>query len=733
MRLLIVSNRLPVTVEEKNGNLTYTDSSGGVATGLLTFLKHLEAMPFGFSEYIWIGWPGNAFEERARKGIKRTLLSNHHCYPVFLSGDEMENFYQGFCNDTIWPLFHYFPAYTEYNEDYWKYYRKVNTIFLNALQEIMKPDDVVWIHDYHLMLLPDMLRKKNPDTTIGFFLHIPFPSYELYRLLPSTWRREILDGLLGADLIGFHTLDYTQYFLRSVIRALSHEMDIGRIMLDHRLVKVDTFPMGIDYTKFHNALNDSETRRIIEGYKKMLWDSRIILSMDRLDYTKGILNRLQGYEMFLERNPDWHGRVVLICIVVPSRTGVEQYQQMKRQIDEIIGKINGRFGTISWTPILYQFKNNSFKTIAALYNMSDVALVTPLRDGMNLIAKEYIATRTELTGVLILSEMAGAAKEMGEAIVINPFYVEEIADAMKEALQMPKLEQIKRNQAMQMRLERYNIMKWAQDFISTMLNFKSEQKKISLKLLSPPMMKQIGNSYKNSKKRIIFLDYDGTLVPFANIPHKAEPDEELIRLLIRLSNIDENDIIIISGRDKMTLQNWFGTINVSLIAEHGAWLRKTNEEWKMIKKLTNDWKPSILPILEMYTDRLTGSFIEHKEFSLVWHYRNADPDLSSERVRELIDNLMDYTAQRDLQITEGHKVVEIKNSGINKGVAAQYFISSSEADFIMAIGDDRTDEDLFKVLPEGAYSIKVGLTKSYARFNMESYSDVRKFLEKMIR
>lgn len=731
MRLIIVSNRLPVTAEKKNGGLTFTESPGGLATGLLTFLSHLENTNFGFSDYIWLGWPGSSIEEKNRKNVKKVLLEKHHCYPVFLTDKEMDNFYEGFCNDTIWPLFHYFPSYTVYNEEYWSYYRKANVSFVDALMEIIKPDDVVWIHDYHLMLLPGLVRKKLQNVPIGFFLHIPFPSFETFRLLPNAWRREILEGLLAGDLIGFHTYDYTQYFMQCAKRILSYEQYIGKLHVNNRIVKVDTFPMGIDFNKFHLSMGDSETRKIAEGYRKLLGDSKVILSMDRLDYTKGIQKRLEGYDMFLKNNPEWHGRVVLISIVVPSRMGVDQYQQMKRQIDETIGRINGTFGNVNWTPILYQFKNLSFNSIAALYNLSDIALVTPLRDGMNLVAKEYMASRVEKTGVLILSEMAGAAKELGEAIIINPFYVEEIANAMKVALEMPKLEQISRNQSMQTRLERYHVVRWAEDFIGTLISFRNEKKKMSHKVLAPNFMKQLVNEFNSARKKLLFLDYDGTLVPFADTPEGAEPDEELIKLLVKLSNIRDTEVVIISGREKSSLQSWFGNLNVNMIAEHGAWIRVRNGEWKMIKQLTSHWKPDILPVLEAYTDRLSGSFVEHKDFSLAWHFRNADPELSDLRVRELVDNLQDMSAHRDLQIVEGNKVVEIKNSGISKGIAAQYLIPRTGADFILAVGDDRSDEDLFKILPEGAYSIKVGLTKSYARFNANDYGDVRKLLEQM--
>lgn len=364
-----------------------------------------------------------------REQLKSALISEFKAYPVFLSEMAMEKFYHGFCNKTIWPLFHYFPSYAVYDVDYWTNYKQVNEEFCKEILKILKPGDVVWVHDYHLMLLPKMLRDKAPDTAIGFFLHIPFPSYEVFRLLPSRWRKAILEGMLGADLIGFHTHDYTQYFARCVTRITGYEHNMNRINMGDHIAKADTFPMGIDFDKFHNAADSPEVVDKIDEIRSILPGCKIVLSIDRLDYTKGIVNRLRGYEAFLERSQDWHGKVTLIAVVVPSRVKVEHYQQMKKQIDELVGKINGRFGSVNWTPILYSYRYIPFEELIALYKTSDIALVTPLRDGMNLIAKEYIAAKTDGRGVLILSEMAGASKAMGEDVIINPSNIEEIADA----------------------------------------------------------------------------------------------------------------------------------------------------------------------------------------------------------------------------------------------------------------------------------------------------------------
>ena len=718
---------------KEGGNLTFQKSAGGLVSGLSAYLSSLKDSSFTTSEYIWIGWPGITVEDKDKEKLELKALTDFHAYPVFLSEEVMENFYHGFCNKTIWPLFHYFPSFATYDEAYWNHYKHVNETFCNTVMEIIKPDDVVWIHDYHLMLLPKLLREKMPDVPIGFFLHIPFPAFEIFQLLPGKWRSEILGGLLGADLIGFHTFDYTQCFLRCVLRILGYEHNMGQILADDHLAKVDTFPMGIDFGRFYSAVSSPEVQTEKDTLKKNLADFKVILSVDRLDYTKGIINRLQGYEIFLEKNQQWHRKVILVLIVVPSRIGVESYQQMKNKLDELVGKINGRFGSVDWTPILYQYRFLPFYPLVALYSISDVALITPLRDGMNLIAKEYIASRIGKTGVLILSEMAGASKELGEAIIINPNNREEISEALKMALEMPQEEQVKRNLIMQDRLERYNVVRWADDFINSLLSVKEKQKSFNARLLPYYMRERLINDFKKAERRLILLDYDGTLVPFAKHPKIAKPTEDLLKILKHLSEGSGTEVVLISGRDKNTLQDWFGMLNIKLVAEHGIWIKEKNANWFLIKPLKNDWKPQIIPILKTYVDRLPGSFVEEKDFSIAWHYRGADPELGFMRAKELMDDLINFTANIDVQILQGSKVIEIKGGGVNKGTAAMYFISKESFDFILAIGDDMTDEDLFRALPQTAYSIKVEIAPSYARFNLRNYAEVWKLIEGIIK
>lgn len=726
-----MSNRLPITVVEKDGELSLQASAGGLVSGLSAYLDSLKDSSFTQSEYLWVGWPGTEIDDARKEELRSKALAELHCYPVFLTEEVMEKFYQGFCNSTIWPLFHYFPSFVTYNQDHWLHYERTNQIFCDAVMDVVKPGDVVWVHDYHLMLLPKLLRERLPDIPIGFFLHIPFPSSEIFRLLPWKWRNEILEGLLGADLIGFHTYDYTQYFLRCVLRLLGYEHYMGQITTNERTVKAASFPMGIDVRRFAEAVNNPEVQEEKAKLREAFGDAKVVLSIDRLDYTKGIINRLQAYEVFLEDNPQWHGKVVLVVVVVPSRIDVERYEQMKKQIEEAVGRINGRFSGMAWTPILYQYRFLPFHPLVALYSMSDVALITPLRDGMNLIAKEFIATRTDQTGVLILSETAGAANELGEAIIINPNHREEIASALITALEMPEEEQKRRNQAMQTRLKSYDVVRWANHFVDELLATKDSQRKVQAKLLEPAMREQLYMDFGKAQRRLVLLDYDGTLVPFAEHYLMATPNEELLQIIEQLARRARTEVVLISGRTKDTLQSWFDTLHIGMVAEHGIWMKEKGDDWRLARAFASDWKLQLLPILESYTARVPGSLVEEKEFSLTWHYRRADPESGPLRAKELVDDLVHFTANIDIHVLQGNKVVEVRSTGVNKGTAGLHWLSKNEYDFVMAVGDDWTDEDLFKVLPETAYSIRVGMTSSHARFNLYSYVQVVQLLRQL--
>jgi trehalose 6-phosphate synthase/phosphatase len=715
-RLLIVSNRLPVSVSKENGQVQIQRSVGGLATGISSVYKSQDSL--------WIGWPGHGVQRllREEKEQVRDLLANEMCHPVYLSSHELKQYYSGFCNNTIWPLFHYFSLYTKYDQNYWSTYRKVNEKFCNAVLEIAKPDDVFWIHDYHLMLLPKMIRERLPEAKIGYFLHIPFPSYEVFRLLP--WRAEVLSGLLGADLVGFHTYDYARHFLSSVRRILGYEHTLSEVQTGMRLVKVDQFPMGIDYERFFSSASSDAVKKEVARIRRRVGTQKIILSSDRLDYTKGIPLRLEAFDAFLGKKPKYRGKVSLLLVAVPSRSNVSQYQMLKKQIDELVGRINGKYATTSWMPVQYFCHFLPFEMLVAMYSVADVGLVTPLRDGMNLMAKEFLASKVNATGALVLSEMAGAAQELGEAFIVNPNNQEELTDAIEKALTLPEEEQQKLNRTMQKRLRRYNINRWAQDFLNRLDKAWAAQQRNMLQVMTPAIKKELTEKCAGSRSRLILLDYDGTLVPFASTPEKAGPTPEVLLLLRKITADPSNEVVIISGRDRHTLIDWFGSLEVGLIAGHGAWIRDRSGEINIPEPLSSEWKKEILPLLELYMDRTPGSLVEEKPHSLVWHYRKAEPLLGSLRSNELKDDLVYLTSNLGLAVVEGKKVVEIKNAAINKGRAAQHWLSKRGWDFVLAVGDDKTDEDLFEVLPSTAYSIKVGVGPSKARFNLFSQREV---------
>lgn len=734
-RIVIVSNLLPykVNISSQDG-IQIESRIGGFASGLAKF----------YSEHnsVWLGTTGLADKilTNSQKEEIAKKLATKNCFPLYLKKKEIEKFLEGYSNSTIWPLFHYFQEIATFNNDDWKAYVKVNQKYATKLAEIIQPDDKIWIHDYHLMLLPKMLREKFPNLSIGYFQHIPFPSYEIFRMLPH--RIELLEGLLGADLIGFHTYDYERHFLSSVRRLLGLETYFNQIRYDKRVLKVENFPMGIDYEKYNTRALELQNKtppelvsfkEKIEKHIRVNPENKIILSIDWLDYSKGLINRVLSFKTFLKNHPDKRGKVSFLLFVTPPSESISEYKKIKSQLDEQVGKINSEYGRIDWTPIHYFYAELNFDEMIQVYLSSDVAMITPTRDGMNLIAKEYIACRPMKKGVLILSEMAGASKELGEAIIVNPNSRTEVSDALYKALSISEAEINEMNTALQNRLSNYTEYKWAKDFMAGLESVKKLQEFNLTRKLKPTLSSTIKKEYDESEKRIIFLDYDGTLQGFFKNPQDAKPDEEIYKIVDKLSSDIKNQIIIISGRDKETLTNWFsGRNNLNFIAEHGVWSRVAGEDWKMADTIDKEWMKIIRPTLEFYVDRTPRSFIETKNYSLVWHYRKADPDLGLQRSLELKDELQSLVTNLNLEIMDGDNVIEIKNAGVNKGHAALSRMGEEKFDFVLAIGDDWTDEFTFDAMPENAYTIKVGNKPTRANYYVENYLNVREFLSSFI-
>lgn len=729
-KTIIVSNRLPLQVRIENDQIEVTPSVGGLATGLKSVHKE--------GNGLWVGWSGITEEELTPELENKIskAVTKAQCVSVNLTQRDLDHYYYGFSNRTLWPLFHYFIEYTEYNPESWEVYKSVNQKFADKVLEQVEEGDNIWIQDYQLLLVPGMVKAKRPDISIGFFNHIPFPSYEIFRTFPK--RKELLEGMLGADLIGFHTYDYERHFLSSVKRILSLDVSFNKITYQNRIIKVDSFPMGIDYEKFENAALDhdkmaegekSEIQKRLDQHLQNEEGIKMILSIDRMDYTKGIPNRIKAFEYFLRKYPQFQEKIRLIMLAVPSRSQVPQYQRLKQETDELVGRINGEYSTVSWTPIWYFYRALPFENLIDLYTSSDVALITPVRDGMNLVAKEYVATRTRKDGVLVLSEMAGASIEMNEALLINPFNFEEIADSIKQALEMPKAEQKKRMQALQNRVSRYSVKKWANEFMNSLDQVHKVYNVIEAEKVDENVKALFRNQLRSNEKKIMFLDYDGTLVNFTNNPQDAKPDKELFSILEKLYAIADLKLVLISGRDKKTLNKWFGHTPYTLVSDHGVSMRIENEEWKTTERLKTDWMDDILPVLETFVDRTPGTLVEKKKYSLAWHYRNTDIELAEKRLVEIKTVLTSFISNTDLTLLEGNKVIEIKSSKVNKGRACSSLLNQFPSEHVFAFGDDWTDEFMFEELPERSETVKIGVQKTKARYYVKTVEEVRAFLK----
>lgn len=730
-RLLIISNRLPVQFAQKDGVFQLQQSAGGLVSSMKSYLQKQEKIP-GAPLPLWIGTLDITEKKYNKLKLSEQLVNEEFgLCPVFLPATMQDKFYNGFCNDTIWPLFHYFPSYARFRDDYYEQYVQANQRFCEKIVAVYEPGDTIWVHDYHLMLLPAMLRRALPDATIGFFLHIPFPSFEVFRMLPNAWRKEILEGLLGADLVGFHTNSYAQYFLSSVKQLLGYEVPLRSVITPERSVAVDVFPVGIDFEKFHGVMNVPEIFAERNRIRKRLGEARLVISVDRLDYTKGIVNRLEGFELFLSEHPDYCSRVSFLMIIVPSRDIISKYRELKETIEGLVGRINGKFGALDWTPVIYQYRSVDFNELAGMYAAADVALITPVRDGMNLVAKEFVASRADKRGVLVLGETAGAAAELGEALLINPTDRREVSNALLQALVMPVQEQMNRNDFMQRRLRNYDVVRWATEFLDQLGVAHAHQEDMKVKLLAPSMENVMLTHYRHAKKRLLLLDYDGTLAPIVRYPHLAFPGEELLHLLKTLSEDERNTLVVISGRPREVLDEWLGGLQISLVAEHGAFQKRAGEEWQEALTAFSAWKENVQQLMSICTARCPGSFIEEKRFSLAWHYRNADPELGFLRSRELHNDLNELATHLGFQVTEGKKVIEARPRGIDKGTAAMQWLAEGPFDFSLAAGDDRTDEDLFRAMPPDTYSIRIGLVQSLARFNVAHQKDVLQLLERL--
>ena len=725
-RLIVVSNRLPLTLRKGNGGWVTEASSGGLATAMNPLLRG--------SSGIWIGWAGDSSEtdSKERRALLEGWARTERCFAVELPAAVAKGSYEGYANQTLWPILHSFPSQLRFDATGWEAYSQANRIFCEAVTEHYQPGDLVWVHDYHLMLLPQMLRVELPDAAIGFFLHIPFPSGEIFPILPR--REELLQGLLGADLLVFQTHGHLQQFRSALLRVLGIESRVTEVAMGGRSVRLEALPIGIAPREYINLLEEDEaTAQHYHEWVARYQGRRVLLAVDRLDYTKGVPERLRAYAKLLRSSPELREKVVLIQIAVPTREGIDTYQDLRTTVNQLVGEINGKLGTPDWTPLVYINRAVERKELVALYKLADVCWVGSLRDGMNLVAKEYVACKGDGNGVLLLSEFAGAAAEMGEALLINPFDEDRTADAVRRALALDEQEKRERMRALHARVLRNDVFRWGDRFMKTLTEAVAARGRYLD--TQPKRLKgfQIQEAYLRARRRLLILDYDGTLVPFADSPHRAIPPPVLLQLLEALAQDPANMLVVMSGRRAQDLDRWFGAIEgMWLVAEHGAVLRPSrSSSWEPLRaQVSTDWKTTVTPILEHFVDRTPGSFIEEKEYALVWHYRRAEPEFGEWLANELVSMLEAMLAETELRALRGHKIVEVRPVWANKGAVFERLVAAQpNPDFLFAVGDDRTDEDLFeRIGGDGVWTLHVGSGATRAAYVTPDFESVRGLL-----
>jgi trehalose 6-phosphate synthase/phosphatase len=696
---------LPVRFTLADDGFDVEPSAGGLAAALRAVR----------GDALWIGWPGTVVPEQVQPSATKRLAKDN-LVPIFLSADEEEDFYGRVCNDTLWPLLHYFGDRLRLTPEAWQRYVHVNERFADAILEHSGSDSRVWVHDFHLMLVPAMLRRRAPGLSVGFFLHTPFPSSEVYRLLPA--REEVLRGLLGSDYVSFQVGDYARHFRSSCLRILGVDSEPDAIELGGRRIGIGVDPIGIDTVGFRETLADPETARLLEQLDEQYAGRKLLLGVERLDYTKGIQQKLLAFERLLEQDPLRARTTTMLQVLVPSRLESPEYQQQRNDIELLIARINGRFGQPGITPVEYLHRNVSKPALVALYRRADVMMVTPLRDGMNLVAHEFVLCQSEpglpsrWRGSLLLSELAGSAQVLPGALLVNPWNVDGVVERLGTALELDLPERRRRLETMAKRVEALDCRKWADGFLTRLGRYSHR-----VGGRKPPpdvdgaVREKLLRRFARARARSILLDYDGTLRELEPHPDLAIPTREIRALLRELAALPGTDVHIVSGRRRRQLEQWFGQLPIYLCAEHGYLARAPGEEWRTLVELDLSWMRPIERLLRRVAADVPGAHVERKSCSVAWHYREAEPEYGSWRARELLNDLGQHLAGAPAEVLQGHRVIEVRARGVDKGVYVRDVFPDGKkqpGQFVMGLGDDQTDHDLLDALPRGSIAGHVG-------------------------
>uniref|UniRef100_A0AAV1V7E4 Trehalose-phosphatase n=1 Tax=Peronospora matthiolae TaxID=2874970 RepID=A0AAV1V7E4_9STRA len=779
----------------------YEDS----ATGLKSAIDYL-----GQGNAVhWVSWPGVAVDESSQDGVRRRLADSQ-CHPVFLSHETIDLYYNQFCNVVLWPLFHSLPQRSDSRllenfGDKYDAYCSANQKFLEVVSEIYKDGDMVLVCDYQLMALPGLLRRRFPEVTCGFYFHCPFPSSEFFQMLPV--RKVLLNGVLGADLVVFNHFDYVRHFRNVCTRMLGLESSPSRVEYNGRLISLGICPMGIDPTKY--ALTP-QVEAQVEMLKQQQDGLKILVGVHKLDFCKGIPEMLEAMDYLLQHYPEYRGKVVLYAVVRDAgRTASLQYRMLSRQISELVGRVNGRFGTAEYCPVRYLKQSIDHDQLVALYNCADVAIVSSIKEGINLQAMEFIAAQKKsCRGVLVYSEFAGCASSFQGALLVNPMHIEQVAASVDTALRMSTTTKRIRHHQLSRYVFTYTSTLWAQRIMSALNEAAATAQEYNR--LDKLDTAQLLGYYERGQRRLFLLDYDGTLVNYQSMEELAEPSPALLSCLEELTADPRNTVYIICGRNKNRLQEWFGPLpRVGLAAEHGYWFRPAAKHpstldvdgsggiltssstvlastgsvesphgaesapvvlaaedellvkssssttgangnegavfesapWQcMFSDVELGWRDEVESILEHFTERTPGSLLDVKDCCYTWHFRDADPTFGLKQAKDMqlhFDQML-----RDLPVgvvmCQIKKYVMIRPWRVNKGRAVsrilEYesetpYFTALDFDFILALGDERTDEDMFDVVQgSNCYTCTVGMKVSRAQYYLDDPDEVLRVL-----
>ena len=724
-RCLLLSNRLPLAYDEDQKK--FVPSSGG----LVSAIKGLDAKKIGY-DFEWMGLITDEVNSEKINELGKLSFGDLQCHPIVIPKETYNLYYNGFCNNVIWPLFHYERSMVQHTDSGWQSYEEVNQIVADAIIREAREDDTIWIHDFHFFLVPGMIKLKRPELKIGFFLHIPFPSSEIFRELPQ--RKELLISLIQCDLVGFHDLSYLTHFKSSLSRVLGENTSL----FNER--KWGVYPISIDADHFVKLSSEVATKEFISRYAETKKDKKWILGVDRLDYIKGLILKLKSFEEFLRKFPEEREKVQLVQVVIPSRVDVPEYMQLKKTIEQLVSSINGEFGTPTHMPIHYLFHSVSSYELSALYQLAEVMHIGSRRDGMNLVSLEYVISQKEKhPGTLLLSEFTGAHSTLSYAISINPWNIEETAVKIKEALDQSLEQRQREMMAMQNFLKRYTSSEWARVFMRDLHR--------GNKLITKgPTFSKDGKfewlKELKGKRVLFFCDLDGTLAPISSYPSQVKIQNETQEILKELAKNPNCQFVVVSGRDKEFLQHQFieNKFKFPLAACHGAYSYSPETlEWSnLIPHDSTRWKDNILEVLKLYTSRTPGSFIEDKGHAITWHYRNSPPEFADFLANKLFIELEESLTSLPAQVTRGKKVIEVKSLHASKGYFVQHWLEKQEyqPDVVVALGDDTTDEDMFEYLQHQSvvtpFCIKVGADKTYAKYFIKEQQSVNLFLKNFI-